>query len=89
MDLEALHSKRDLLYREAREIHQQRLVLDRNLRRVTGTDPMACQRRALLQAEFDELTIHLRTLSTKIRALSQQIDARLTTVEVWRNEHTG
>ncbi|AGY59377.1 hypothetical protein [Gloeobacter kilaueensis] len=89
MELEALQTKRELLYREAREIHQQRLVIDRNLRWVTGTDPMACQRRSLLQSEFDDLTIHLRALSAQIRSLSQQIDRRLARSEVWKNENSG
>lgn len=86
MDLEALHSKRELLYREARDIHEQRLLLDRSLHETTGATPLACQRRSLLQAEFDDLTIQLRALSSQIRVLTQQIDAGLTRAEVWASE---
>ena len=86
MDLEALHIKRELLYREAREIHEQRLKLDRSLHEVTGVNPLACQRRSLLQAEFDDLTIQLRALSSQIRVLTQQIDTGLSHAEIWSSE---
>jgi hypothetical protein len=83
MDLEALRLKRDLLYSEAREINEKRLRIDCHLRQVTGTDPVACQRRCLLQIEFDELTISLRKLSGQARQITQQIDANLSKEELW------
>lgn len=83
MDLEALRLKRDLLYSEAREINEKRLRIDCHLRQVTGTDPVACQRRCLLQVEFDELTIRLRKLSGQTRQLTQQIAESLSRQELW------
>lgn len=77
MDLEALHAKRELLYREVRELNEQRLVLDCTLRQETGTDVLACHRRSLLQAEFDELTNRLHQLYQKTRQVTRQIDAGL------------
>jgi FtsZ-binding cell division protein ZapB len=89
MDLEALRIKRELLYREAREINEQRHCLDRNLRHITGGDAVACHRRSLLQAEFDELTIRLRTLSVETRQITQKIDEGLSQQETWSNDPTG
>ncbi len=83
MDLEALRLKRDLLYSEAREINEKRLRIDCHLRQVTATDPVACQRRHLLQVEFDELTICLRKLSGQARQITQQIDMSLSKQELW------
>ncbi|MBC8120829.1 MAG: hypothetical protein H7Y22_03205 [Gemmatimonadaceae bacterium] len=77
MDLEALHAKRELLYREVRELNEQRLVLDYTLRQMTGTDAPACHRRRLLQTEFDELTARLHQLYQKTRQFTHQIDQGL------------
>jgi FtsZ-binding cell division protein ZapB len=89
MDLEALRVKRELLYREAREINQQRLAIDRNLRNLTGTDDLACQRRSLLQCEFDELTIRLRELSAQTRQLTQNINESLSRQGLWSSDGSG
>lgn len=89
MELEALRVKRELLYREAREINEQRRSLDRNLRQASGTDAVACHRRTLLQAEFDELTIRLRALSIETRQITQQIDRGLSQQNLWSGDMTG